>query len=91
VDLGRLVDQLVHDDGQEIAEHDVDDRPQTGHGGADAEAGEAGFRDRRVDDAILAELFDQSGEHLERRPASATSSPIRTTSGSRRISSAMAP
>ena len=67
VDLGGLVGHLVHDDAQEVAEHDVDDRPHAGHRGADAEAGEAGFRDRRVDDAVLAELVDQAGQHLERR------------------------
>ena len=31
-----------------------------------AEAGEPGLRDRRVNDAILAELFDQAFQHLER-------------------------
>ena len=52
---------------QEVAEHDVDDRPHAGHRGADAKTGEAGFRDRRVDDAVLAELVDEAGQHLERR------------------------
>ena len=52
---------------QEVAEHDVDDRPHARHRGADAEAGEAGFRDRRVDDALRAELLDEAREHLERR------------------------
>ena len=67
MDLRGLVDHLVHDDRQEVAEHDVDDRPHAGHRGADAEAGEAGFRDRRVDDAVLAELVDEAGQHLEGR------------------------
>ena len=38
-----------------------------GHRGADAEAGEPGFGDRRVDDAVLAELVDEARQHLERR------------------------
>ena len=65
MDLGGLVDHLVHDDRQEIAEHDVHDRTQAGHGRTDAEAAETSFRNRRVDDAILAELVDESGEHFE--------------------------
>ena len=67
VHLGGLVGDLVHGQGQEIAEHDVDHRPHAGHGGADADAGKAGFGDRRVDHAGRAELLDQPAEHLERR------------------------
>ena len=67
VDLGGLVHELIHDQRQEVAEHDVDDGPHAGHRGADADAGEPGLRDRRVDDALRAELVDEPLEHLERR------------------------
>ena len=67
VRLGGLVDELVHHQRQEVAEHDVDDRPHAGHGGAHTQAGDAGLRDRRVDHSIGAELVDQAGQHLERR------------------------
>jgi hypothetical protein len=53
------------DDGREIAEHDVDNRPHPGHRRADAKSTEARFGDRRVDDAVFAELVDQAGEYLE--------------------------
>ena len=68
MDLGGLVDHLVHDDRQEVAEHDVDDRPHAGHRRADADAAEPGLRNRRIDDAVLAEFVDQPHQHLERRP-----------------------
>ena len=59
VDLGRLIDQLVHDQRDEIAEHHLEDRPLPGHGGADRDAECAGFRDRRIDHALGAELREQ--------------------------------
>ena len=67
MNLGRLIHHLVHDQPGEIAEHDVDHRTHTGHRRADADAGEAGFRDRRVEHAVGAELLHQAAEHLERR------------------------
>ncbi|MNC85518.1 hypothetical protein D3C83_11220 [compost metagenome] len=67
VDLRRLVADLIHDQHQEVAEHDVDDRPHAGHRGADAQAGEARLRDRRIDDPPGAEFLDQALEHLEGR------------------------
>ena len=66
VRLRRLVRELVHDERQEVAEHDVDDRAQPGHRGTDAEAGDAGLGDRRVEHALRAELLDEAREHLER-------------------------
>ena len=39
VNLRRLVDHLIHRQRDEIAEHDVDDRPHAGHRRADADAG----------------------------------------------------
>ena len=67
VRFGGLVDHLIHGEGEEVAEHDVDDGAQAGHGGADADAGESGFGDGSIDDALGAEFFDQAGEHFERR------------------------
>ncbi len=66
MDLCGLVDDLIHDERQEIAEHDVDDRTQTGHRRADAEAREARLGDRGVDDALRSELLDQPLHDLER-------------------------
>ena len=65
VRLGGLVDELVHHQRQEVAEHEVDHRTHAGHGGADRHAGEAGFADGRVAHPFGAELLDQAGEHLE--------------------------
>ena len=42
--------------------------PQARHGGADADAGKSGFGNRRIDHALGAEFFHQTGEHFEWRP-----------------------
>ena len=39
VDLRRLIDQLIHRQGEKVAEHDIHHRPHAGHGRADADAG----------------------------------------------------
>ena len=67
MNFGGLVDHLVHDERDEIAEHDVDDRAHAGHRRADAEAGETGFGNGRVDHAVGAELGGKAGEDFERR------------------------
>ena len=67
VNLRGLVDHLIHGQRNKIAEHDVDHRPHAGHRRADADTGNAGFRNRRVDDALGAELFHQPGQNFERR------------------------
>ena len=67
VDFGRLVDHLVHGQGDEVAEHDVHDGPQAGHGRADGDAGKARLGNRRIQHALGAELLHQPGEDLERR------------------------
>jgi hypothetical protein len=59
MDLGGLVHQLIHDKRQEVTKHDLEDRTQTGHGGANRNAECAGFGDRRVDDALRAELREK--------------------------------
>ena len=65
--FGGLVHHLIHGQREEVAEHDVDDRAQAGHGRADADSGEAGFGDRRVEHALGAEFFHEAGEHFEWR------------------------
>ena len=44
MDLRRLVHDLIHDQREEVAEHDVDDGAHPGDRGAEAEAGDAGLR-----------------------------------------------
>ena len=66
MDLRRLIGELVHHERQEVAEHDVHDGAQSGHRGADAEAGESRLRDRRVDDPLRSEFLHQPCEHFER-------------------------
>ena len=63
-DLGRVVDDLIDRDEREVQGHELDDRPQPDHRRADADAGEAALGDRRVDDALLAELLQQALRHL---------------------------
>src|SRR5262249_30654492 len=53
--LGGVVDELIVGSEGEVPGHELDDRPQPDHRGADADAGEAGLRDRRVDHPALAE------------------------------------
>ena len=59
MNFGGLVDHLVHGQSDEVAEHDVDDRPHAGHGRAYGESGESGFGNRRVEHAVFAEFFQQ--------------------------------
>ena len=51
--LGRRVDDLVDRLHGEVEGHELDDRPQPGEGGADAEPGKAVLGDRRVDHAAV--------------------------------------
>ena len=44
----------------EAPEHQLHHRAQAEHRGADAHADEGGFADRRIDDALVAELFPQA-------------------------------
>ena len=67
VHFGGLVDQLIHDDGQKVAKHDIDHRAQTGHGGADRQPGKTGFGDGRIHDALRAKLLHQPGGDFEGR------------------------
>src|SRR5207237_10860628 len=54
-----LLEDLVEADAEEIAEHQLGDRPKTGDGGAGGGAHDSAFGDWRVDDARLTELTDQ--------------------------------
>ena len=63
--LRHLVDDAVHDERQEVAEHDLDDGPQAVDGGAERGPGERELRDRRVEDALGAVLLVQARRHRE--------------------------
>jgi hypothetical protein len=60
---GRIHD-LIERQQREVERHHLHDRPQADHGRADAHAGEARLRDRRVDDALGAELLQKALRHL---------------------------
>ena len=92
--LRRLVDQAVHRQRHEVAEHDLDDRAQPGDGRAERRAGHRELGDRRVEDALLAELSCKPGSGHEdaarrpprprrrRRPSGRARSPRRARRGS---------
>src|SRR5450755_1925267 len=67
MDFGGLIDHLVHGQCDEVAEHDVDYRTQSGHGGTYGESGETGFGDWRVEHAVFAEFFQQAGKYFKWR------------------------
>ena len=56
----RRVDDLVDRLHCEIEGHELDDWLEPGHGGADADSGEAGLGDRRVDHPARAEFLEQA-------------------------------
>src|SRR5207248_6049855 len=56
----KLVHDLIESRKDEIAELDLGNGPQPVHRHADGGADDPGLRERRVDDAIGAELLDQS-------------------------------
>src|SRR5437879_2540906 len=55
-----LVDDLAHRFGQEIGEHEVDDRMHSSERSADGGAREAELRDRCVDEPIRAKLVPKA-------------------------------
>src|SRR5262249_4028871 len=65
--LSCLVHQLIHRQSKKVAEHDIHHRAHPGHGRAYPYSADAGFRNRRIDDALLAKFFHQTGKHFERR------------------------
>jgi hypothetical protein len=61
-----LVHERVHRQRHEVAEHDLDHRPQAGHGAAERGARQRELGDGRVDHAAGAEALPESrrdGEH----------------------------
>src|SRR3546814_6736703 len=56
-DIGRLINDLIECDEQEVAEHDFRDWPQTFHRGADRRAEDCSLGDRRVDHTIRTPAF----------------------------------
>ncbi len=59
-DLGRVVDDLVHGDEQEVEGHDLDDGALAEHRGADTRADEALLGDRGVAHAVGPEFVKQA-------------------------------
>ena len=68
VSLGRLIHHLVHRQGDEVAEHDVDDRTHARDGRAYANPGKAGLRYGCINHPAGTKLLDEAREHLERGP-----------------------
>src|SRR5665213_606257 len=62
--LRRRVDELIHRLHGEVEGHELDDRLQAGECRANTQAGKAVLGDRRIDDALLAELLQQSLRNL---------------------------
>ena len=58
--LGAHVDELVHAQQKEIHADVNVDGAHAGHGGADGEAGDGVFRQRRIHDAARPKLIDQA-------------------------------
>jgi len=61
--LGGLIEQRIEGHADEVHEHQLDDRPQAGGGGADGDAHEAHLADRRVAHAIGTEGLVQAARH----------------------------
>src|SRR5438132_1428183 len=64
-DLRRIVHDLIHREDREVKGHHLDDGMESGHGGADRQAGKSQFGDRRIDDAPRAKLFQEALANLE--------------------------
>ena len=58
--LRRLVDELIESERQEVDEHDLDDGTQARLRRADRDAADGRLADRRVADALGAELLRES-------------------------------
>ena len=60
VDVGGVVDDLVHRQQREVDRHELDDRAQAAHRRADAHPDDRVLGDRRVAHPLLAELLEQA-------------------------------
>jgi hypothetical protein len=56
--LGRLVEQLVEADADEVEVHDLDDGAHAGHGRSDTEPDDRGLGDRRVEHPLAEALLE---------------------------------
>ena len=66
VGLRRLVHELIERKRQEVDEHDLDHWAQPRLGGADGDAGDGGFRDRRRANALRSEFLGEPGRRAPR-------------------------
>ena len=64
--LGGVVDELVHRQSNEVDEHDFHYRAESGSCRADSESHDRSFADGCVDHTVLAESFGESGGDTER-------------------------
>src|SRR5581483_2882734 len=87
--LGRLVEQLVEADADEVEVHDLDDGAHAGHRRADAEADDRRLRDRCIADA-LTEALAEATVRPNTFPPAPTSIPARNTRSSRSSDSSSA-
>ena len=58
--VGSVVHHLIKRDERKTEGHEFDDRTQSDHGGTDTEAGKSIFGNRRVDNSLGAEAFEQA-------------------------------
>ena len=83
--LGSLIGELVHHAEEEIAILDVGDRAHAGHRRADGDPGDAGLGDRRIQDALVPELFGQAERHGEGAAEAARDADIFPQAENRRV------
>src|SRR3546814_20621556 len=65
-DLGGRIDDVIDRLHREVEGHELDDRAQAAHRRARAEPGKAVFGDRRIDDALVADLVEKYLRELVR-------------------------
>src|SRR6516165_12119141 len=61
-ELGRLVQQLVETDSDEVEVHDLHHGPHAGHGGSHAQTYDGRFRNRGVADTLTEAVSQSPGE-----------------------------
>ena len=88
--LRCVIDDLVHRHECKVHRHELGNRAQAGHGGADCEPDDSRLGDRRVTHPSATEFGHRPLRDTEGSPEEADVLSIRKTSSSRRISSASA-
>ena len=63
--FGRLVDQLVHTDGQKVVEHQLSNRTEAGCRAADGAADDGAFGNRGIAYTLGSELIEHAGADTE--------------------------